>query len=162
MRDGMTEASDPADAMRELRRRALTTPPAEFGIAPSAAFPRVYGVLMEWPVGDFIATVAALCDGHASLYTTSNFGVIGGGAHETVRAAAIAFVAAAAPHADDAPPDAEHHYPPAGDAHFLLLCFDGVHRLPSQLEPAEPAHAQLIAAGLALLTQLRTVAEKRK
>jgi hypothetical protein len=148
--------------MRELRRRALETSPADFSIAPSEQFPTVYGVLMEWPVGDFIATVAALCDGHASLYTTADFGVIGGVAHERVRTAAIAFVAAAGPLADAAEADAAHDYPQAGGAHFLLLCFDGVRRLRSRLEPAQPEHAELIGAGLALLRELRAVAEPRK
>lgn len=153
-------AADPAGAMRELRRRALETPAAEFGIAPTEEFPRVYGVLMEWPVGDFIASVAALCDGNASLYTTADFGVIGGFAHERVRAAASAFVAAAAAQAEAAAPTADHAYPEAGAAHFLLLTFDGVRRLVSQLEPPQDGHAELVAAGLALLQELRAVAAR--
>jgi hypothetical protein len=155
-------ANDPAAAMGELRRRALETAPGDFGIAPGPDFPRVYGVLMEWPVGDFVATVAALCDGNASLYTTSDFGVIGGYAHERVRSAAMKLVAAATAHADEALPSPDPGYPEAGTAHFLLLTFDGVRRLPSTLEPAEPAHADLIAAGLALLQELRAVAELRR
>ncbi len=62
----------------------------ELGIEASDEFPLVYGVLLEFPVGDATATVVAMCDGNASLYTTSTFGVIGGFAHESVREAAIA------------------------------------------------------------------------
>jgi hypothetical protein len=57
--------------MRELRLKMLTTQPSKFGITPTADFKEVYGILMDWPIGKEIITVASLSDGNASLYTTS-------------------------------------------------------------------------------------------
>src|SRR5262245_10829174 len=87
-------AGNPADAGRELRQLMLTTTPEKVGQKPTADFPRVYGVLMDWPIDDQTATIFAGATGAASLYTTSTFNVIGGEQHEAVRSAAIEFVRA--------------------------------------------------------------------
>ena len=63
----------------------LTTPPARTGGKPTEAFPRVYGILMDWPISGQTATVFSTSSGAASLYTTSTFGIIGGEGHESVR-----------------------------------------------------------------------------
>jgi hypothetical protein len=57
-------AKDPADAGQLLRQIFLSTKAAELGMAPSTDFPRVYGVAMDWPIGDddrvdYIVTVIA-------------------------------------------------------------------------------------------------------
>jgi hypothetical protein len=59
---------NPADAGRALRQMMLTTPPAKTGEKPTKEFPRVYGILMDWPIGDQTATVFASSTGAASLY----------------------------------------------------------------------------------------------
>jgi hypothetical protein len=79
---------NPANAGRELRQMILNSPPEKFA-KPSKEFPRVYGVLMDWPIDKNTATVFSASDGAASLYTTSTFGIVGGEAHENVRKAAI-------------------------------------------------------------------------
>ena len=61
----------------------LTTPPVRTGEKPTKEFPRVYGILMDWPVGEQTATVFSSSSGAASLYTTSTFGIIGGEGHES-------------------------------------------------------------------------------
>src|SRR3712207_73110 len=88
-------ALGPADAGRALRRTMPTTPPAALGAEPTESCPRVYGVLMDWPIGEHTATVFSSSTGAASLYTTSTFGIIGGEGHGSVRAAATRFVRAA-------------------------------------------------------------------
>ena len=72
----------------------LTTSPSELGMKPSSEFPRVYAVLMEWPIEEDVATVFSTSTGAASLYTTSAFGIVGGEAHDAVKIAAKAFVGA--------------------------------------------------------------------
>jgi hypothetical protein len=73
----------------------LTTPASKIGIQPSDDFPKVYGVLIDWPLGEHTATIVSMSDGNASLYTTSTFGIMGGISHESVRNAARALVKAA-------------------------------------------------------------------
>src|SRR5690348_16312981 len=102
---------NPADAGRALRHMMLTTPSEKTGQKPTEGFPRIYGILMDWPAGGQVATVFATSTGAASLYTTSTFGIIGGEGHATVRAAAINFVRAADRYFDASRPTAEYPYP---------------------------------------------------
>jgi hypothetical protein len=63
---------NPGDAGRGLRLMMLTTPPAKTGDKPSKDFPRVYGILMDWPIGEQTATVFANSTGAASLDLWTN------------------------------------------------------------------------------------------
>jgi hypothetical protein len=60
---------------------------AKAGAAPTSELPRVWGVIVDWAVGDGIATFVALVDGTSSMYTSSGGGIIGGQGSEPVRAA---------------------------------------------------------------------------
>jgi hypothetical protein len=157
---------NPADAGRALRHMMLTTPPEKTGDNPTKDFPRVYGILMDWPVGDDVtATIFSTSTGAASLYTTSTFGVIGGEGHETVRAAAIRFTRAADRLYDAATPATEFPYPAADRVRFYLLTFDGVRVLDTDLASIEgrtSTYAEFFGLGQAVLTELRLVTEKPK
>src|SRR6266487_2164950 len=73
-----TTPPEGAEAMRGLRTMMLTRPTSKVGIQPSQSFPKVFGIVMDMSVsGGHTATVVSMCDGHASLYTTSTFGVLG-------------------------------------------------------------------------------------
>lgn len=71
-------SKDPASLMRGLRDMALSTPAAKLGFKPTANFPRVFGVVMDWAVGDETVSIVGFADGTASLYASSGGGVIGG------------------------------------------------------------------------------------
>ena len=155
---------DPADAMRELRIRMLTTPPSEFDIRPNNAFPKVYGVLMDWPIRDMTVTIVSLSDGSASLYSTSTFGVIGGIGHESVRHAATAFVKAAEPLYSSAVPTKEYPYPKRGRVIFYLVCFDGVRVIETdevKLTSEKDSLSDLWTKGQAVMTELRLIAQTK-
>ena len=123
--------ADPASAPPEWagsshRARILTTPPSEMGIAPGADFPNVYGVLMEWRMGEHETTLVSLNDGSASLYSSSAMGVIEGVDSESAREASIRFVRTAEKFYAEARVAEEFPYPLGGHTFFYLLCFDGV------------------------------------
>jgi hypothetical protein len=151
-------------AMRELRIKMLTTPASEVGIQPSATYPRVYGVLMDWHFGEQTATVVSMADGHASVYTTTGTsGVIGGSGHESVRVAATAFVRAAQVHYDEGVPTTEYPYPAPGHTLFYLICFDGVRVIDTKTDAVADGtdkRSDLFIAGQRVLTELRSVTEK--
>jgi len=156
---------NPADAGRALRQMMLTTPPAKTGENPTKDFPRVYGVLMDWPIGEQTATVFSSSTGAASLYTTSTFGIIGGEGHESVRTAAINFVRAADRLFDSATPTAEYPYPAPDRVRFYLLTFGGVRVLDTDLaaiEDRSSKYAEYFGLGQAVLTELRLMTEKPK
>jgi hypothetical protein len=159
-----TSKKNPADIGRELRRRALTAAPEEYGAKPTKEFPRVYAILMDLPIGDFVATVFSSSTGAASLYTTSTFGVIGGEFHERVRAAARAFVKAADRHVSAAVPTTEFPYPQEGRVRFYFVTFDGVRVIDTDLTTINSGtskYSEWYELGQAVLTELRRVAEKR-
>lgn len=157
---------NPADAGRSLRQMMLTTPPSETGEKPTKEFPRVYGILMDWPIsGGNTATVLSTSTGAASLYTTSTFGVIGGEGHATVRTAAMNFVRAADRLFDAATPTTEFPYPAADRIRFYLLTFNGVRVLETDLASVEHGtgrYGEFFVLGQAVLTKLRLVTEKPK
>jgi len=155
---------NPADVGRGLRQLMLSTPAAKIGERPSKDFPRVYGVLMDWPIDEQIATVFSSSSGAASLYTTSTFGIIGGEGHDSVRAAAIHFVRAADRLFDSSTPTAEYPYPAAGRVRFYLLTFDGVRVLDTDLASIDDRtgkYTEFFDLGQAVLTELRLVTERR-
>jgi hypothetical protein len=158
--DRARTAKSPGKMGNELRMMMLTELEAP---TPTKEFPRVYGVLMDWPVGKNTATVVSLHDGSASLYTTSDFLVIGGIGHESVRTAAIRFVHAADRHYEEAVLTSDVSYPPSGRVRFYLLTFQGIRAFDmdlASLESGAGKYAELFELGQAVLTELRLVSEK--
>lgn len=151
--------------MKELRTKMLMTSASKAGIQPSERFPKAFGVVMDLPVSrGHTASVVSMCDGHASLYTTSTFGVLGGIGHESVRIASMSFVAAAQPHYDVATPTAEYPYPLPDHVRFYLLGFDGVRVIDAEIASVEKRSDQysaMWAAGQEVLTELRLVTQKK-
>ncbi|WP_417069908.1 hypothetical protein [Niveibacterium terrae] len=153
-----------ADVMRELRLRALSAPAEHFGISPSRDFPRTYAVLIDFPINDQTATIVSFSDGSSSLYTTSTFGIIGGGAHEKVKLASQRLIVAADEFFERAEPTEEYPYPGKGKVCFYLVTFQGVRVLETALSDIESAQSELSSlfwAGQEVLTQLRLSTEKR-
>ena len=144
----------------------LTTPPEKTGSKPTKEFPRIYGILLDWPIGDDqTATVFSTSTGAASLYTTSTFGVIGGEGHETVRAAAMKFVRAADNYFDASTPTTDYPYPRADRVRFYFLTFDGVRVIDTDLTAIEnrtSKYAQLFGLGQGVLTELRLITQKQQ
>ena len=153
-----------ADAGRGLRQMMLSTTAAKANASPTAEFPRVYGVLIDWPIGEQTATIFSSSSGAASLYTTSTFGIIGGEGHETVRVAAVALVRIAEQFFDSATPTVEFPYPAAGRVRFYLLTFEGVRVIDTDFPSIENGTSLYFAffdLGQAVLTELRLVTDRR-
>ena len=146
----------------QLRLMALTTPPDQLHVAPDDEFPYAYGVLVDWPLGSGVASILAERDGTASLYTTAQFGIIGGHGHEPVRAAARKCVTVAGACVEGSEQMSEFPLPSGDQVYFYLLTYWGVWRrtgsmdaICQQTDPMTP----LFAAAQNVLTQLRLVIE---
>jgi hypothetical protein len=63
---------------------------------PTAAPGTIRGAVMDWNLGDGLATLVAIEDGAVSLYLNPGGGIIGAGTHTNVASAAEAFRNAAA------------------------------------------------------------------
>jgi hypothetical protein len=153
---------DPKDAGRDLRKMFLTTAAEKVGIQPSQEYPRVWGVAMDWPIGEHIATVISLCDGSASVYTTGTFGIIGGVGHETVRSAAKKLMKEAECYYDAARPTQDFSYPPLDHVRFFLVTFDGVRVIESDVESLterRSKYSRLFDLAQDVIARLRIVSE---
>ena len=59
--------ADTSEAARELRHLALTVVASDLGLAPTAARPNVWGLLMETAYPEGVATLVVLADGTTKL-----------------------------------------------------------------------------------------------
>jgi hypothetical protein len=156
---------DPKDMGRDLRNMFLTTPAEKVGMQPSQEYPRVWGVAVDWPIGDGnIATIVSLSDGSASVYTTGTSGIIGGIGHETVRAAAKKLVKEADRCFDVSTPTQDLSYPRLNHVRFFLTTFHGVRVIETELAPLSDRRTSyfvLFDSAQDVLTQLRLVSDTK-
>jgi hypothetical protein len=135
------------------------------GFVADSDFPDVYGVVVDWPLGVDVASILALRDGSASLYTTSTFGIIGGGGHAPVRAAAQDCVRVAAGFVEGSVGVTEYPLPTSTSVNFYLLTYSGVRHCAGDLAAissgADPTRP-LFGAAQDVLTQLRLITESRR
>jgi hypothetical protein len=124
--DVTIDNKNPADAGKGLRLLALTTSADKLGFILEKDYPKVYGVITDWNLGDQIASILAVKDGTASLYTTSTFGIIGGHEHDAMRKAAKEYVRIAGQYYEKSTPVSDYPYPKEGKVNFFLLTYDGV------------------------------------
>jgi len=147
--------------MRLLRTMILTTPASKIGIQPS--HPRVFAVLMDWHLGEHMASVVSDLTGFASFCTPSTYQILGGPHHESGRAAATSFVRATDGHHDEAVPTKDYPYPEAGRVRFYFLCFDGVRTIDADVDALAKGTercSDLWTEGQRVLAELRLVAER--
>jgi hypothetical protein len=79
------ETPESPNPYASLRDAALALTPDQLGIAPLPAAVQVYGIVMDWNVGNGIATLTAYHSGDASIYLSNGGGWVGGGEHPTVQ-----------------------------------------------------------------------------
>lgn len=150
--------------IRRLRELALTVPPGEVGIPKDAG---VWAVVMEIEVSGETATLLGMADGTASLYISSGGGIIGGGDHEVVRAAAQGLVAVAQ-HADMAEAEPvldDLPYPSPGSVRFYFRSGAGTCTVEvTEEEVADPTHSlhDVFASGHRLLEKLRLAVQAQQ
>jgi len=155
----------PAEMMREMRFRALSTSPSEWGQKPTTEYPHVCGVIMDWPIEAATVSVVSFSSGDASIYTTGTFGVIGGVGHDSVRSAARSFVRVGEKYFDQATVTKEFPYPQAGRVRFYLVCYDGVRVIEADSQSVasgKEKYSDLYLAGQSVITELRKITQTRK
>ena len=147
-----------------LRQALLATRPDDIGVRPTPALAHVWAALLELGVGrGHWATVVAVADGAASLYTSGSFGVIGAGPHERVRSSAQAFllaVEAAYPELAELNDPSSIPYPGDGFVAVVAMTYDGARRAELATNAlSDGSVARAVVAGHELLTQIRIVEE---
>lgn len=150
--------------MAGLRTMMLTIPASTVGVEPSETHPKIFGIVMDVPIsGGHTASVIALPDGNASLYTTSTFGILGGIDHESVRTASKEFVKLGQSYFDGADATTDFPFPKSGHVRFYLRGFEGVRVIDAEIDSIQSVadkHQALWVAGQQVLTELRLVVQK--
>ena len=153
---------DVAAMYQDLRELVLTVDPAQYEL-PEVGAGRLYGAVMELGWEEATATVVGLSDGTTSLYATSGFGIIGGGAHAAVREASAAWQVLMAGMLDELRPASDVEPPGTHDVQFIALTYDG-HRVGQagevSLQRGLSPLAPLYIAGQRVITELRLVDEQ--
>ena len=156
----------PADEVYQgLRRQILNLDPAAVGLAASDPTDRVWGCLMETGYPHGTATLVCLRDGTTSLYTSSGFGIIGGGAHQTVVHANAALLAELAAELDRLAAGEDLSVPAVGRTVIRAMTYDG----PRAYEAAEDdigngrdPMSPVFHAAHGVITQLRLIDEQAR
>jgi hypothetical protein len=158
------EIPSPASPGVGLRLRLLQGNAAAFGITQPG---KVWGVATDIGTSEpgNITTIAGLADGSASLYTTGTFGIIGGGSHESVRAAALQLCRVAERSLDQTTPVSAFPYPAPNRVRFHVLTPEGVRSAEADVDVvASGVHplSALFIANDAVFRELRKVVEARE
>jgi hypothetical protein len=103
---------EPAPTYVGMRQLALEQTPSAVS-AEGTDHPDVLGILVDIPSGADFLSITALADGTTSMYTSTGGGVIGAGAHESVRRATAALLRTLQAMIDQLPPSDEVTLPPA-------------------------------------------------
>jgi hypothetical protein len=82
--DTIPKKKDNENVYNGLREMALNISPGELQLTMPDNQIKVYGILLDWHLGDGIATVICFLTGDASMYLSSGGGIIGAGKHEKV------------------------------------------------------------------------------
>ncbi len=155
---------DVAAVYADLREMVVTLDPSDYDFPPLGDS-QLFGALMELGYEDVTATVVALTDGTTSLYTTSGYGVIGGGAHESVRQASAAWLLEMSALVPDLALASEVEPPATSDVQFIALTHAGA-RVGQASEVSvrrgDEPFGSLYRSGQRVLTELRLVEEDHR
>jgi hypothetical protein len=157
---GKVSAAAAASMFLDLRSLVFSTDPAAACIPdPVPGTCRgTWGIVMEIGAPAGVATVVALGDGTASLYTSSGGGTIGAGRHERVHRAAVSFVEAADREGTAGDPTSDPPLPRTREVRFHWLTRGGMRTAAASeaaLVSGRHALTRLYGVGQGLLEELR-------
>jgi hypothetical protein len=159
------KAPEPVEVYKGLREQFLKFTLEELGPEKPPTDSKAYGVLMELGYDSGLASIISLSTGDASLYTGTGGGVIGGGGHETVKSAALAFVTAAGRHLPRMISTKEFPYAEIGRVRFYVLTSEGIFTVEAgsdEMKDRKHELYPLFRAGHEVITQLRLTTEKKE
>lgn len=146
----------------DLRDIALTITSEQIGLENNEAI-GVWGIVMDWHVGDGIATIPAFKTGDASMYLSSGGGVIGGVEHENVRMAVAKFIETGQDFLSRADKVEETPLPNENMINFYFLTNEGTflgQESMTNIENGKSIWLKLFEAGNDVITELRIIDER--
>lgn len=156
------KAEEPPEvAYMKLRRQALEMDAGRFG---GSAEDPPFGALMEMGISNSVVTLACFADGDAGVYYRSGGGMIGGGAHESVRKAAKEFVSLAQTALPKMIAATSQPLPGPDRVRFYVLTPRGTFTTETDRQALGQPQSELSAlfySGQGVVTQMRQVQEQK-
>lgn len=143
------------------RSIALQVTPAQLKLTIPASETLVYGVIMDWDMGDMVTTLAAYITGAASICFSTGGIVTGGGKSPVVGEAAVEFVLAAQEYIERVMPVNITDLPAKGCVRFYFLTNNGIFGAQEQttrFEDGSSPWLQLFALGSVVVNEIKIVA----
>ena len=150
---------------QDLRNIALATTPEQLNLKISENKTEVYGIVMDWNTGKGIATFVAFRTGDASMYTSTGGGVLGGGFHENVKRAALAFIEKAQTKLNNTTKTEATPLPDERSVKFYFLTNKGKFVADEQMKNFENNSSEwleLFEEGNKIVTELRLTSESQQ
>ncbi len=151
------------NAFEGLRNMAFSAIPEQLGLSLPTDNTVVYGVIMDWQMGEATASTVAYQTGDASLYLSSGGGVIGGGQHQNVNSSVKQFVSLAQTFLDKTTKTETTPLPSTDEVKFYLLTNHGIFVGQEQMKNFENNSStwlKLFEEGNNVLTELRNTNEE--
>jgi hypothetical protein len=104
-----------------MRNTALHIVPGQLKLTIPDNETLVYGVVMDWNMGDTLVTLVSYITGAANMYLSTGGSVLGGGKNPSVGEAASELVTMAQSYIFRATPVTTFELPPVGCVRFFLL-----------------------------------------
>lgn len=154
----------PDNRFMDLRNMALNVTPEQLQLSLPADQTKVFGVVMDWDLGDGTMSLITYQTGDASMYLSSGGGVIGGGQHENVSKASKEFVTMAQNYVDKASKADTTTLPDKDCFKFYFLTNKGkfvAQETISNIENKSSKWLDLFENANNVITELRLTTEKK-
>jgi hypothetical protein len=149
---------------KDLRDLALNATIDQIGVKIPSNETKIYGVVMDWDVGEGIATLVAFLSGDASLYLSSGGGMIGGSGHDNIKQAAKAFINMAEKYLGQTTKTETTPLPDKDGVKFYFLTNNGKYVGKEQMKNFEnnsSAWLNLFEEGNKLISEIRMTTEQK-
>jgi hypothetical protein len=126
----------PTEQVKEMRLARLSLTAATLGYKPTPEYPRVWMLLVDWPVESNHVALVTISPAGSSLFIPGPYLVKGSAGDETVRVLAKNCVRSAQRCYEQATPTSDYSYPPNGRVRFYFVGFDGLRMAEADFDAA--------------------------
>ena len=149
----------------DMRNMAFGITEKELGIELEENKTKIYGVIMDWSIGNGTATLVSFISGDASLYLSSGGGMIGGQSHENVSKASKYFIEKAENYISKGTKTEINPLPNNDEVLFYFLTNKGKFVVKEKMENIENNKSELLdlfEEGNKVISEIRIVTEKQQ
>lgn len=146
----------------DLRNMAINVTPEQLEIELPKGETKIYGVVMDWDLGEGTATLVSFSTGDASLYLSSGGGYIGSGGYENVKTAINNLIINSEKHLNKATLFETTELPEKNGLTFYFLTNNGRFKATERMENIEnesSKYLDLFNEANKLISEIRIVSE---